>query len=149
VVSLLRHVRIELTRGHRALDPATLYATDVRPDQWAAAEARLADAHVRLVTVLSDDEATRLEIAVRRTAAGESVTAIQDRGISFFVADSDEQLADFVGRYLAGQGFLRFADEIDVNAEPTPRADKLDADTIWTHGDDFGIATHDSEEAIA
>jgi hypothetical protein len=149
VVSLLRHVRIELARGRRALDPATLYATDVRPDQWAAAEARLADAHVRLVTVLSDDEATRLEIAVRRTAAGESVTAIQDRGISFFVADSDDQLADFVGRYLAGQGFLRFADEIDVNAEPAPRADKLDADTIWTHGDDFGIATNDSEEAIA
>jgi hypothetical protein len=148
VVSLLRYVRIELARGRGALDPATLYATDVRPDQWAAAEARLADAHVRLLTVLSDDEGTRLEIAVRRTAAGESVTAIEDRGISFFVAESDEQLADLVGRYLAGHGFLRFADEIDINPETAPRADRLDADTIWTHGDDFGIAANESEEAL-
>jgi hypothetical protein len=104
---------------------------------------------VRLATVLSDDEGTRLEIAVRRTAAGESVTAIEDRGISFFVADSDEQLADVVGTYLAGHGFLRFADEIDVSPEKAPRADRLDADTIWTHGDDFGIAANESEEALA
>jgi hypothetical protein len=149
VVSLLRYVRLELARGRRALDPATLYATDVRPDQWAVAEARLADAHAQLVTVLSDDVGTRLEMAIRRTGAGESVTAIEDRGISFFVAGSDEELADAVGRYLAVHGFLRFADEIDVNAEAAPRAERLDADAIWTHGDDFGIAANESEEAHA
>jgi hypothetical protein len=149
VVSLLRYVRLELARGRRALDPATVYATDVRPDQWAVAEARLADAHAQLVTVLSDDVGTRLEMAIRRTGAGESVTAIEDRGISFFVAGSDEELADAVGRYLAVHGFLRFADEIDVNAEAAPRAERLDADAIWTHGDDFGIAANESEEAHA
>jgi hypothetical protein len=149
VVGLLRYLRLELARGRRALDPSTLYVADVRPDQWALAEARLSDARGQLVAVLSDDEGTRLEMAIRRTGAGESVTAIEDRGISLFVAGSDEELAGAVGSYLAAQGFLRFAQDVEIQPEQAARVERLDADAIWTHGDDFGVAAHDSEEAHA
>jgi hypothetical protein len=150
VVSLLRYVRLELARGRRALDPAALYATDVRPDQWALAEGPLSDARGRLVAYLSDDDGTRLETAIRRTGAGESVTAIEDRGISLFAAGSDEELAGTVGSYLAAQGFLRFAQEIEVQPEEAPRAERLDADAIWTRGDDFAVAANEeAEEAHA
>jgi hypothetical protein len=149
IVSLLRYVRLELARGGRALDPATLYATDVRPDQWALAEARLSEARGRLVAYLADDQSTRLEMAIRRSGSGESTTAIEDRGISVFAADSDEELAGAVGRYLAARGFLPFADEIEIQPAETPHAERLDPDTIWTRRDDFGVAANDSEEAHA
>ena len=150
VVSLLRYVRHELPRGRRAVDPATLYATDVRPDQWALGEARLSEARARLVAYLSDDDGTRHELAIRHTAGGESVTAIEDRGISFFAAADDEELAGAVGRYLAAQGFLRFAQEIEVQPAEVARAERLDADSIWTRDDDFAVAsTEESEEAHA
>ena len=149
ILSLLRYVRLEIARGGRALDPATLYATDVRPDQWALAEARLSEARGRLVAYLTDDQGTRLEMAVRRTGAGESTTAIEDRGISAFAADSDEDLAGAVGRYLAARRFLRFAEEIEIQPAETQHAERLDPDTIWTRRDDFGVAANDSEEAHA
>ncbi len=148
-MSLLRYVRLEIARGGRELDAATLYATDVRPDQWALAEARLSDARGRLVAYLADDQGTRLEMAIRRTGSGESTTAIEDRGISVFAADSDDELAGAVGRYLAARGFLRFAEEIEIYQAETPHAERLDPDTIWTRGDDFGVAANDSEEAHA
>jgi hypothetical protein len=147
IMSLLRHVRVELARGRSTIDPAALYAAEVRPDQWAIADPRLTDPHGRLVAYLNDDEGTRLELAIRRTAVGESMTAIEDRGISVFASDSDEGLAAGVGRYLAGQGFVRFAEEIEVHPLETPRAERLEAETIWTHGDDFAVAANDSEEA--
>jgi hypothetical protein len=149
VVSLLRYVRLELERGRPALDPATLYATDVTADQWALAEARLADAHARLIAYLADDEGTRLEMAVRRTGAGQSTTAIAERTISVFAAGSDEALASAVGRYLTAEGFLRFAEELEIHPAETPHAERLDADAIWTHADDFGVAPNESEEAHA
>jgi hypothetical protein len=149
IVSLLRYMRLELAGEGRALDPATLYAAEVRPDQWALAEARLSETGARLVAYLADDQGTRLETAIRRTGAGESTTAIEDRGISVFAADSDEELAGAVGRYLAAQGFLRFAEEIEVHPAEMPRAERLDVDTIWTRGDDFGVIANDSEEAHA
>jgi hypothetical protein len=149
IVSLLRYVRLELARGGRALDPATLYATDVRPDQWALAEARLSEARGRLVAYLADDQSTRLEMAIRRSGSGESTTAIEDRGISVFAADSDEELAGAVGRYLAARGFLPFAEEIEIQPAQTAYAERLDPDTIWTRRDDFGVAANDSEEAHA
>ena len=149
VVSLLRYVRLELARGRLLLDPATLYAADVRRDQWTLAEARLSDRHARLVAYLADEEGTRLEMAIRRTGAGESITAIEDRGISVFAADSDGALGDAVGRYLAAQGFLRFAEEIELQPAQTPHAERLDPNTIWTRGDDFGVAANNSEEAHA
>jgi hypothetical protein len=146
IVSLLRHLRLELARGRRGLDPSTLYATDVRRDEWALAEARLSGVSGRLVAFLADDQGTRLELAIRRTGAGESATAIEDRGISVFTADSDEELATAVGRYLAGQGFLRFAEEIELHPADTPRAERLDADTIWTRRGDFAVGATRSEE---
>jgi hypothetical protein len=149
IVSLLRYVRIELARGRPSLDPATLYAADVRRDQWTLAEARLSDRHARLVAYLADEQGTRLEMAIRRSGAGESITAIEDRGISVFAADSDEDLAGAVGRYLAAQGFLRFAEKVELQPAQTPPAERLDPNTIWTRGDDFGVAANDSEEAHA
>jgi hypothetical protein len=88
-------------------------------------------------------------MAIRRTGSGESTTAIEDRGISVFAADSDEELAGAVGRYLAARGFLPFAEEIEIHPAETPRAERLDPDTIWTRRDDFGVAANDSEEAHA
>jgi hypothetical protein len=149
IVSLLRYVRVELARGRPSLDPATLYATDVRPDQWALAEARLSDPHARLVAYLATDEGTHLEMAIRRSGAGESTTAIEERGISVFAAASDHELADAVGRYLTAQGFLRFAEELEIHPMQAPHAERLDADAIWTHGDDFGVGANESEEAHA
>jgi hypothetical protein len=148
VVSLLRLVRVELARGRRRVDPATLYASEVRPDQWAIAEARVHDTGWRLVAYLSDD-GTRLEMAIRRSDAGEVLTAVEDRGINFFAAGSQEELADTVGRYLTARGFVRFAQEIEVQAAPAPRAERLDADAIRTHGDDFAVAAPASEEGHA
>jgi hypothetical protein len=149
IVSLLRYVRVELARGRPVLEPATLYAADVRRDQWTLAEARLSGAHARLVAYLAYEQGTRLEMAIRRSGAGESITAIEDRGISVFAADSDEELAGAVGRYLTAQGFLRFAEEVELQPAQTPHAERLDPNTIWTRGDDFGIAANDSEEAHA
>jgi hypothetical protein len=149
VVSLLRLLRVELARGRRRVDPATIYATEVRPDQWALSEARLEDTGRRLVAHLSDDGGTRLEMAIRRTGAGAVLTALEDRGISLFVAGSDEELAHAVGIYLTGHGFVRFTHEIEIHAAPAPRAERLDAHAIRTHGDDFGIAGPASEEAHA
>jgi hypothetical protein len=149
VVSLLRLLRVELARGRRRPDPATLYATEVRPDQWALSEARLQDTGRRLVAHLSDDDSTCLEMAIRRTSAGEALTAVEDRGISFFVAGSEEELADAVGVYLTSHGFMRFAQEVEIHAAPAPRAERLDADAIRTHGDDFAVAAPASEEAHA
>lgn len=146
IVSLLRYVRLELARGRPLLDPSTLYAADVRRDQWTLAEARLSDSHARLVAYLADEQGTRLEMAIRRTGAGESTTAIEDRGISVFAADSDEDLAGAVGRYLAAQGFLRFAEEIETQSAETPHAERLDPNTIWTRDDDFAVAANNSEE---
>jgi hypothetical protein len=149
VVSLLRVIRAELARGRRRLDPAMLHATTIRPDQWALAESRLDDTARRLVAHLSDDDGTRLELAIQRTGAGELVAAVEDRGINCFAAESDEELAHAVGVYLTAQGFARFAQEIEIRAAPAPRAERLDADAIRTHGDDFEIAAHASEEADA
>jgi hypothetical protein len=149
VVSLFRLLRVELARGRRRLDPAMLYATEVRPDQWALSEARLQDTGRRLVAHLSDDDGTRLEMAIRRTGAGEALTAVEDRGISFFVAGSEEELADALGVYLTVHGFMRFAQEVEIQAAPAPRAERLDAGAIRTHGDDFAVAAPGSEEAHA
>jgi hypothetical protein len=146
-VSLLRYVRLEIARERRAIDPATVFAADVRPDQWALAEARLRDSGRRLVTQLADDDATRLELAIRESGAGELVTAIEDRAIGFFSARTEPELAAAVGAYLSGHGFLRFADEVEVHAAPAPRAERLEPDAIRSPFDDFRIAFNEPEEA--
>jgi catechol 2,3-dioxygenase-like lactoylglutathione lyase family enzyme len=148
-VSLLRYVRLEVARERRALDPATVYGSDVRPDQWALADARLRDTGRRLVAHLADDEATRLELSIRESGAGEIVTAVEDRAIGFFSAASESELAATVGAYLAGHGFLRFADEVEVHAAPEPRAERLEPAAIRSPFDDFHIASQPHQEAHA
>lgn len=136
VIALLRVVREELSRGRRAIDPSAVYADEVRPDIWAAAEARTEDAGASCVAYLSDEDATRLELKIRRTGAGDVATALMDRGVSVFLAHDESALAELVGQYLAAHDFLRFATEVEVHAEHAPRAERLEADEIWTQNEE-------------
>lgn len=136
VIALLRVVREEMSRGRRASDPAAVYADDVRPEIWAAAEQRTEAAGASCVAYLSDEEATRLELEVRRTGAGDVATALMDRAISVFVAPDETALAAQVGSYLAAHDFLRYATEVEVHAEHAPRAERLEAEEIWTHNEE-------------
>ena len=58
--------------------------------------------------------------------------ALEDRGITVFLAPTDEALAATVGRYLHAHGFLRFREEVAVRAAEPPRAERLEADEIWS-----------------
>jgi hypothetical protein len=131
-VGLLRFLRTEFTR---AGDPGAegIYATDVRPEIWAAVEERTEDAGTRLVSYLTDPETTRLELAVRRTGAGDVAVAVEDRAINVFLAHDEDGLARQVGRHLAGDEFLRFAEEVEIHAVEAPRAERLEAEAIRTN----------------
>jgi hypothetical protein len=144
VLGLVRTLRVEVARARRTTEPAPLYAADVRPEVWAEAERRIAPTGACLVGHLVDDDGTRLELPIRRTAAGDLATALEDAGITAFLGRDEKELAAHVGRYLAAHGFLRFADEIDLASVEGPRPERLDADVIWTHGDD--AAVHELEE---
>jgi hypothetical protein len=146
VMGLLRFLQSETERARRDLDPASLYAAEVRPSTWAIAEARTVDSGRRLVAHLSDDASTRLELPVRSTGSGDVVTALEDRGITMFLAPDEQALAERVARYLGGQGFLRFVEEIEIHAVEAPRAERLEADEIWTHEE---TVFRTSEEAHA
>lgn len=139
VIGVLRYLQTELARSRRGIDAAgsagSLYAAEVRPSAWADAEARTTDAGTRLTAYLSDEVATQLELPVRRTGAGDVVTALEDRGITAFLAPDEAALVPHVGNYLVDQGFLDSAARIEVRAVEPPRAERLDADTIWTHGE--------------
>jgi hypothetical protein len=119
VASLLRLVANELVDAGRLEDQFALYAREVRPEIWSRTEAVTGDAGHRLECWLEGDdgESTKLELPLRRTAAGELVTALEDQGICVFVAGSEAALAQTVGRYLSGQGFLRWEEAIDVVAQ--------------------------------
>jgi hypothetical protein len=132
VVSLIRFVRAELERMRSATDPGALFACEVRPEIWAAAERRTEDSGSRLVAFLDDGESTRLELNIRRTGAGDFVVALEDRHINVFLAHSESALARQVGTYLTAGGFLRFADEVEIHAAQAPRAERLETDSIWT-----------------
>jgi hypothetical protein len=114
VASLLRLVANGLTEKGRITDPSSLYATHVRPAVWARTEQLTHDVGRRLVCWLEDDEPARLELPLRRTAAGELVTALEDEGIAVFTGADESSLAARVGRYLSGGGFLRFEDTVEV-----------------------------------
>jgi hypothetical protein len=135
IIGLLRFLRTEAARARRGPDPSSLYAAAVLPDVWRRAEQRTRDTGLRLVSHLSDDPRTRLELPVRRTGAGDMVTALEDRGITILVGADVEELAARVGRYLDTHGFLRFAEEVEIQAAEAPRAERLEAEEIWTHGD--------------
>jgi len=133
IVSLIRFVRAELERMRSKTDPDALYATEVRPEIWAAAERRTDDAGTRLVAYLDDGESTRLTLNVRRTGAGDVAVALEDSHINVFLARSENSLCRHVGSYLAAGGFLRFAEEVEIHATEPPRSERLDTDSIWTH----------------
>jgi hypothetical protein len=147
VVALLRFVREEMRRARQVKDPDAAFASDVRPDIWAAAELRSQDSGSRLVAYLTDDDSTRLELVVRRTGAGDVAVALEDRCINVFLGDDVDALARTVGRYLSTQDFLRFSEEVEIHATGAPRAERLEADSIWTSGDEIDVAAEPNKEA--
>jgi hypothetical protein len=132
VVALIRYLQTELGR---AGEPAALglYAGEVRPEIWAAAEARTEEAGVRLVAHLTDEESTRLELAVRRTGAGDLAVALEDRGVNVFLAPDEQGLATQVGHHLAGADFLRSPAEVEISLADAPRAERLGVESIRAH----------------
>jgi hypothetical protein len=134
VVSLLRFLRSEMERSSRVqIDTGALYASEVRAEIWDQAAARTEDASSRLVAYLTDEDSTQLELEVRRTGAGDVCCAVESRGIDVFLAPDADALARVVGRHLFAAGFLRFAEEVEIHAATPPRAERLEADEIWTH----------------
>jgi hypothetical protein len=133
VLSLLRFLRAELARARRGGDVSAYFASEVRPEIWLDAERRTEDTRRRLVAYLSDDESTQLELVIRRTGAGDVACALEAGGINAFVEPDENALASAVGRYLHTQGFLRFAEEVEIHAVEAQRAERLEADSIWTH----------------
>jgi hypothetical protein len=114
VASLLRLVANGLIEKGRIADASSLYATHVRPEVWTRTEQLTQDVGRRLVCWLEDDEPVRLELPLRRTAAGELLTALEDEGIAVFSGVDEPALAARVGQYLSGSGFLRFDDAVRV-----------------------------------
>jgi hypothetical protein len=129
VVALIRYLQAELGRAGQAAAWG-LYASEVRPEIWAAAEARTEDAGVRLVADLTHDEPTRLELAVRRTGAGDFVAALEDHGIGVFLAPHEDALATLVGNHLARAEFLRSPAEVELHRVDAPRAERLGVESI-------------------
>ena len=129
VIALIRYIQTELGRAGQAAAWG-VYASAVRPEIWAAAEARTENAGARLVAYLTDEEATRLELAVRRTGAGDVAAALEDRGINVFLAPDEDALATQVGHHLAGAEFLRFTTEVEIHYADAPRAEHLGVDSI-------------------
>jgi hypothetical protein len=145
VASLLRLVANGLTEKGRPTDPSSLYATHVRPTVWARTEELTQDVGRSLVCWLEDDEPARLELPLRRTAAGELLTALEDEGISVFNGVNEPALAARVGQYLSGSGFLRFDDAVQVE-EPAAGSqeapgEKWDSREIEFPRLEFGAAT--------
>jgi hypothetical protein len=129
VVALIRYLQTELGRAGRVAAWG-LYASEVRPEIWAAAEARTEEAGTRLIADMTGDEPTRLELAVRRTGAGDLVAALEDRGINVFLAPDENALATQVGHHLARAEFLRSPTEVEIHAADAPRAERLGVDSI-------------------
>jgi hypothetical protein len=117
IASLLRLIAGELIEADRLADPYALFATHVRPEIWARTEQLSDDIGRKLVCWLEDTEPVRLELPLRRSAAGELVTALDHQGICVFVALDEADLGRKVGRYLTGHGFLRWEDAVEVEGE--------------------------------
>jgi hypothetical protein len=118
ITSLLRLVANELAQANRIADPFSLYARQVRPEIWARTEQVTDDVGRRLSCWLEAEEPTKLELPLRRTAAGEMVTALDDQGICVLLGGDEPTLAQKVGQYLSKYGFLRWEDSVEVLAEP-------------------------------
>jgi hypothetical protein len=147
IIELLRYLRVELQRSRGMLDPASMYAEDVRPEIWRQAERETEDTGRRVVALLSDRESTELELPIRRTGFGEVAVALEQRGITVLLAPDDTSLAAVVGAYLHQQDFLRFARDVEVHEASVPRAERLEVDDIWTFGE-RSTATADEPEEV-
>jgi hypothetical protein len=132
VAGLLRFVRAELSRRRASFDPDALYAAEVRPEIWQAAEKRLEPTGTRLVAHLTDDESSRLELSVLGMGTGDLLAAFEDHGINVLLAADENALALSVGRLLEHTGFLRYAQEVEVHHAAPPRRERLEPDDIWT-----------------
>jgi hypothetical protein len=133
VVGLLRFIRSELSRRSASFDPDSLYAAAVRPEIWRAAQERFEHSGASLVAWLTDEDATRIELPVLRTGAGDFAVAIEDGGINVLLAPELESLAGQMGRLLERSGFLRFSEDVEIHAAAAPRAERLEPEDIWTH----------------
>jgi hypothetical protein len=130
VTGLLRYLGSELAvRGH-VLNPWSLFASDVRPEIWSRTE-EITDATSRRLQCFIEG-GPELRLPIRLTAAGEVCAALQEHGITVFLAGDDEALATTVGRYLAAAGFLRHVEDIRLEREERAPAESLDPDAIWT-----------------
>lgn len=131
VIALIRYLQTEVGRAG-SVAAWGLYASEVRPDVWLEAEKRTADAGSRLVAQLSDDDSTRLRLAVRRTGAGDVAAAIEHHGINVFLAPDEEALATQVGHHLAGADFLNHTAEVEIHHHEPPGAESLVGDSVRT-----------------
>ncbi|MGH2991993.1 MAG: hypothetical protein ACRDL1_00450, partial [Solirubrobacterales bacterium] len=134
VTGLLRYIGHEMAVRGRLLDPWALYACEVRPEIWARTEELTDETPRRLACHLEGGEG--LEVPIRHTAAGESVAALQDRGITVLLAGDADALASSVARYLVELGFLRHPGDMWIESALRRPAESLDPDTIWTQDQD-------------
>jgi hypothetical protein len=128
VLALLRVLRGEWSRARGLEDPRGLYAEWVNQEAWAAAEAHTRAEPTRLLGRLRD--ADPLELDVRRTAAGDLATAIEDRGITILLGADAAELAAVVGRRLAAGGHLHRAQDVEIAVATPSRPDRLDPGAI-------------------
>jgi hypothetical protein len=126
IASLLRLVGHGLAESGRLDDSFSIYAKQVRPEIWARTEQVTEDIGRKLVYWLEDEEPVKLQLPLRRTAAGELLTALDDQGICVLFSADEATLASRVGRYLSGSGFLRSEDAVEVLEQPEVRtADQI------------------------
>ena len=145
VTGLLRHIGTELARRGRLTNPWSVYATAVRPEIWARTEEVTDPTGRRLHCHM--EGVGELALQIRHTAAGEVVAALEEDGISVFLAGDEDALGLSVGRYLADAGFLRRPDEVRTEAVTQVRLEALDPDAIWTGGGrDAAADTFDNEQ---
>jgi hypothetical protein len=130
VTGLIRQIGTEMVQRGRVLDPWALYGAEVRPEIWARTE-ELTDATPNTLACHMEGGQS-LEVPVRHTAAGELVAALQERGITVFLAGDLDSLTTSVGRYLAEAGFLRHPGDLRQEVARERPPESLDPDSIWT-----------------
>ena len=139
ITGLMRQISAEMIQSGATRNPWALYASDVRLEIWARTEALTDPTPNRLACHMEGGE--RLEVPVRHTAAGELIAALQERGITVFLAGDLDALTASVGRYLVEAGFLRHAADLRSETVRERPAEALDPDSIWTgQPDDWAAA---------
>ena len=112
------------------LNPWAVHATGVRTEIWARTEQITDSTGRRLHCYLDDGE--ELALQIRHTAAGELVAALQEEGITVFLAGDEDALALSVGRYLTEAGFLTHPEDVRPEAIAQAPPESLDPDAIFT-----------------